>query len=73
MLSKQQENHLSSIIEKFSEAYIKKYTAGALEHKGYLGDLSPLELAINIFEEAMDQVGYALTLIDQLQDDSEEE
>jgi hypothetical protein len=66
MLTKQQQDHLDSIIQSFSEAYIKKYTAGAIEHGGFLGDMPPLELAYNLFEEGMDTVAYALTLIDKL-------
>lgn len=67
MLTKQQQEHLESILRRFSERYGKKYTVGAVEHGGYLGDMSALELAYNILDEAMDQVGYAVTLIDQLE------
>lgn len=66
MLTKQQQEHLDSIIKAFSETYIRKYTAGAIEHGGFLGDMKPLDLAYNLFEEGMDTVAYALTLIDKL-------
>lgn len=66
MLTKEQQEHLDSIIREFNEAYIIKYTAGAIEHGGFLGDMSALDLAINLLDEGMDIVGYALTLIDKL-------
>lgn len=67
MLSARQEALLNLIIETFNEKYPAKYTKGAFEHGGYLGDLTSLELAYNILEEGLDTVGYAVTLIKNLQ------
>ncbi len=46
----------------------QKYLAGAIEHGGNLNDLSALEMAENLLEEAIDSVFYAEALVNKLKE-----
>lgn len=70
MLTKEQENHLSAVLEFLTEALTKKYTAGAIEHGGTLSDMNVDDLLSNAIEEAIDQCVYLITLKQKLRDSS---
>jgi hypothetical protein len=72
-MTKQQRHQLRKIKREFRRRVDSKYRAGAMEHDGYLGDLSELVLVENAMAEAIDQFCYLyalrekfLTLKDQL-------
>jgi len=65
-MTPQQEQHLQFIKDEFCQRYDKKYRAGQQEHGGDLWKKKGIiDFAI---EEALDQVGYLLTLKEQLKD-----
>lgn len=67
-LRKGQKNHLNWLNSNFLLENNQKYKAGAIEHQGNLYDLTPLQLAYNLRDEAIDAFNYAQTLIDSLLD-----
>jgi len=65
-MTKSQEQHLQFIKNEFSKLYDSKYRAGQKEHGGSLWKKKHIiDFAI---EEAIDQVGYLLTLREQIKD-----
>jgi len=65
-MTPQQEQHLQKIKEEFCRLYDVKYRAGQKEHGGNLWDkANKIDLAI---EEALDLVGYLLTLKQQIKE-----
>jgi len=64
-MTKQQREHLNTIIKTFEKEYSKKYKQGAKEHGGNLWQKGGIiDMAI---EEAYDLVGYLLTLKYQME------
>lgn len=66
-LTKEHEDHATHITDIISDLMFKKYIAGAKEHQSKLWEFTPLQLAYEIRQEAIDQAVYAQTLIDQLE------
>ncbi|MBI4460251.1 MAG: hypothetical protein HY648_09370 [Acidobacteria bacterium] len=65
-MTKQQERQLRRIKRAFRRRVDRKYRAGVAEHRGYLGDLSELELIENAMAEAIDQYCYLYALREKL-------
>lgn len=65
-MTEEQEQHLDRLNARFVFLNSDKYRAGQAEHKGNLFDLTPLQLAYNMRDEALDAFNYAQTLIDNL-------
>lgn len=63
---------LSLILDTFAKKYPPKFRKGAAENEGCITDLTALDLAYNLLEEAMDAVAYAVILIKKLQYHEEE-
>ena len=66
-LTKDHEAHATHITDVISDLMYKKYIAGAKEHQSKLWEFTPLQLAYEIRQEAIDQAVYAQTLIDLLE------
>ncbi len=66
-MTPEQEEHLESIKDSFEEDYDAKFRRGQAEHGGNLFEHSASSLAEDSYNEALDAVGYNLTLIDRLQ------
>lgn len=58
-----QEAHLNEIVFSFQIAATAKYKRGAQEHKGDLLGKTPLELLVEMRDEAIDLYIYAQTAI----------
>ena len=54
--------HLDKLIAEFSILASTKYQQGVKEHGGHLRNMSVNDLLDNAVDEAIDQVGYLLTL-----------
>jgi len=65
-MTPQQEQHLNSLVEAFTEALIAKYEAGAREHGGNLWDMSNDRLLDEAIAENLDQFTYLATLRQKL-------
>jgi hypothetical protein len=63
MLTKDQEEHLDSIIERMNELVRSKYEAGAIAHGGLLSDLSDEQLEQEELFEMLDLLVYRVTRI----------
>ena len=61
-MTNEQENHLQSIKNSFTELVDAKYRKGQAEHGGDLASMDILKLIDCTIDEAIDQVVYLLTL-----------
>lgn len=68
-MTEEHEQHLDLLVRNTSYLMKKKYRKGQEEHGGALWNMTPLELAENIIEEAIDQLVYGLTLKMQLEEE----
>lgn len=65
-MTKQQKEHLKSVLAEFVRLGDVKYRAGADEHGDFLGDLSAEVLCDQAIGEAIDQIFYLFTLKSKL-------
>lgn len=66
LMTPAQEQHLTGIINQFSNMANRKYRKGQAEHGGNLFDLSTIALVNEALSEAIDQVVYLTTLRDRI-------
>jgi hypothetical protein len=62
-----QVDHLLRLNSKFIQCNTPKYVKGAKEHQGNLWEMTPLQFAENLRDEAIDAFNYAQSLIDKLE------
>ena len=61
-LTKEQNDHLVSLIVYFAEAVTNKYVTGQKEHGGNIWDMSAERLLDEAINENLDQFTYLMTL-----------
>ena len=64
-MSPEHEEHARHITDIISDLTYKKYTKGALEHKGKLWEFDEITLLYEVRNEAIDQFVYVQTIIDK--------
>lgn len=72
-MTPEQTNHLAKLKFAVSRRLQDKYTKGAVEHGGFLWEMSREELLENAIDEAIDQLTYLLTLKGKLDNENKME
>ena len=68
-MEREHEEHLGRIMQKLVPRIQEKYRDGQLKHQTRLWEADILQLANEALNEALDQVVYIYTLIEQLEKD----